>query len=165
MQATARKISSRQYAHPLDKRRRDFDSETHGVGRSSDAIDGYYGIGWYEYFEDRNSGEVYQVHCSDGVYGGKGDHSDEDERWIEEGYRNIMKRTQAEASECAAEVRLSRNEWVLMQKRTHSIWLDPQDGEEFARQADCSIEYGLIGHIQGVPVIVDLDKEDELPPR
>jgi hypothetical protein len=49
-------------------------TNTHGVGRSPDAIDGYKGIGWTQYFTDHNTGETYAVYCFDDENGGKSAH-------------------------------------------------------------------------------------------
>ena len=65
------RIPQRTWADPRDESVPG-DSETFGVRPSPDAIGGYYGIGWHEFFRDRNTGEVYKVRCTDGVYGGRG---------------------------------------------------------------------------------------------
>ena len=157
-------IPSRSYAHPLDKPVKG-EAAAHGVGASPDAIGGYSGMGWYEYFEDRKIGEVYKVHCSDGVNGGKAAYSDEDLRWRQLCYDEIRKETHQRAPR-VGRIYLSTDEWKLMQGFTHACWLDPKDGEDYAEQADNSIEEGLIGHIKGVPVVIDPKKKDEfLLPR
>ena len=76
MNATTKSLDNRRYAHPFDRPVKS-DSATHGVSPSPDAIGGYYGIGWYQTFRDHLTGELYRVHCSDGVNGGKSAHTDE----------------------------------------------------------------------------------------
>ena len=44
---------------------------------SPDAIGGAYGIYWYEYFEDQETGERYMVRCFDGTNRSKGAYEDE----------------------------------------------------------------------------------------
>lgn len=53
-------------------------SDSFGVHRSNEAIDGYYGVGWYQAFEDPETKERYKIYCTDGVYGGKGPYKRED---------------------------------------------------------------------------------------
>lgn len=75
-------IKNRTYAHPYDRPLDDSEirdlgqdpNGSYGVGASSEAIGGFYGMGWVQYFQDRNTGEVYGVACSDGVNGGKDAH-------------------------------------------------------------------------------------------
>jgi hypothetical protein len=155
-------VVERTYAGRLDKRVDGPDNSVHGHHLSPEAIGGYYGIGWYEYFEDRETGEIYRVHCYDGVYRSKSSYTDEDEIWRENQYELIVARTKLEAVRGAKRIYLSTNEWILMQGFTHAYWLDPKDGEEFARQTDNSIEQGRIGYVKGVPVIVRTDKKDNL---
>lgn len=45
-------------------------TDSFGINRSVNAVDGYYGIAWYEAFED-DQGKRYKVYCWDGVNGGK----------------------------------------------------------------------------------------------
>lgn len=42
-----------------------------GCHPNSEAIGGFYGICWYSVFKDE-TGKLYKVYCSDGVYGGMG---------------------------------------------------------------------------------------------
>lgn len=78
------KLPIRRYAHVLDQPVRiEGDQETHGVDSSPDAIGGYYGMGWTEAFRCHRTGELYAVHCSDSVRGGKAAHSDRDLKWME----------------------------------------------------------------------------------
>ena len=54
------------------------ENHTHwGHDPSSEAIGGYYGIEWYEYFQDSKTNEVYKVRCTDGVYKCRGPHKPE----------------------------------------------------------------------------------------
>ena len=168
------KFAYRRYAHPLDKPIKG-DQSTHGVSPSSDAIGGYYGMGWYEYFQDRNTSEQYQVSCHDGVYSSKEAFTWEDCSWRDRCRQSIFRRTSNEVENGAVEVRISTNEWSLMKGFAHTDWLDdvfrdtvysetPYPGQKQVR-ADWSIESGAIGHHKGVPVVVDPTKEDDLPPR
>ncbi|MBU1034439.1 hypothetical protein KKF59_03105 [Patescibacteria group bacterium] len=137
-------------------------ADTHGVHASSDAIGGYYGIGWTEVYRDFESGELYRVRCSDGVYGGKGSYKDADEEYLERLYHHIVARTKAEAG--ADRILLSPREWSVMLNRTHAYWLDLKDGQRFA-DGDRSKDEGVIGSIKGIPVVVDATCSDNLPSR
>ncbi len=65
-----RSLPHRQYA---EKHHRQIGESDHwGHHPSPEAIGGYYGIAWYAVFEDPETGERYNVHCTDGVYGGSG---------------------------------------------------------------------------------------------
>lgn len=153
----------REYAHPFDRPIQGEDS-THGVSPSSDAIGGYYGLGWYQHFEDHRTGERFRVHCSDGTYGGKDAHSDQDLRWLDQCREHIKRRTAREVKAGAAEVRLSTIEWHLMLNFTADGWIDRRPGQQ-STQVDRTLREGLIGHSQGVPVIVDPTQEPNLPER
>lgn len=82
----------RTYAHPFDTRVYDGNESVHGVSPSSDAIGGHYGIGWTEVYRDHITGEIFSVHCSDGVYGGKDSYSDSHLMWMEEQRRMLWDR-------------------------------------------------------------------------
>jgi len=156
-------LESRDYADALDRPVKS-DRKKHGVDASPDAIGGHYGVGWYEIFQDRKTGEQYQVHCSDGVNGGKGAYSHQDEAWRQTCYATIISRTRAEAKAGAETIKLSTNEWAIMLGHTHALWLDTKEGEEYG-EGDRSKDEGLIGHLKGTPVIVNPDKKDELVSR
>lgn len=163
-------IESRHFAGALDEPIDDptGKNEKWGCNPSSEAIGGYYGIAWYEFFRDVETREIYKVRCSDGVNGGKGAHSNEDEDWRQQCYEAIVARTHREARARARAIRISRNEWNIMKSRTHARWLESAERKTDGKQADRTIQEGLIGHCwgtPGIPVIVDPNKEDNLPPR
>ena len=165
MECGMNEIQSRMYADPLDRPVQSLDNDhTHGVGRDSDAIGGFRGIGWYEYFRDRQTGLLYRVHCSDGVNGGKSAHADNDLKWILDSREKILRRTRNEAASGVEFIELSSNEWALMLGRIHSDWLDLKAGQTHA-DGDRAKDEGLIGHIRGIPVMVNPKKEDRLPLR
>ena len=64
-------LPTRDWATPGDKSVRASEDNSRGWDPSPDAIGGYYGIQWWEHYEDAKTGEKYRVHCYDGVYGGK----------------------------------------------------------------------------------------------
>jgi hypothetical protein len=159
------RLLTRQFAHPFDRPvKTPNDNETHGVGRNSDAIGGYNGIGWYETFRDRKSGELYRVRCSDGVNGGKSAHTDEDCGWIERCRREIIKRTKHEAESGVNSISISSEEWAVMLNFTFTLWLDNVQGQKSSTVGDlnCHLDDGQIGTINGVPVIVVPSLEDGL---
>jgi len=141
------------------------DESTHGVDPSPDAIGGCYGIGWYEYFKDANTGEVYRVHCSDGVNGGKDAYSEKDACWRYDIHDAIVTRCHEAAKNSMAEVRISRNERVVMQGFTHARWLESSKGACDGEQSSNGLEGGLVGRCCGIPVICDLNQGDNFPPR
>lgn len=145
----------RPYAHPFDRPIKG-DQQTHGVNPSQDAIGGYYGVGWYETFCDHRTGECFRVLCSDGVYGGKLSHPDEDLEWMELCRRDIIKRTGRNATECGC-ISLSSAEWAVMLNFTFELWLDPLPGEKLKTVGDANrhLDRGQIGAINGIPVIVN----------
>jgi hypothetical protein len=150
------KTPTRHYAHPFD-RPVDGPADQHGVNPSPDAIGGYYGLGWYQYYLDHKTGERFKVHCSDGVNGGKDAYPDHILGWMEKQYLAIKKRTIAEAEAGAAEVRLSTAEWNIMLTRIHVGWLDGQDTTK--DRGHRLLDEGRIGTCRGVPVIVDAELE------
>lgn len=157
-------LPNRHYADPMDRPIKTDSKGTHGVSPSSDAIGGYQSVGWYETFRDRKTGELYRVHCSDGVNGGKSSHSNEDENWRRLCYGFIIERTRAEAKAGVAEIQLSTTEWNIMLGYTHALWLDPKEHEQYG-EGDRSKDEGVIGHLKGIPVVVNPQKEDQLPSR
>lgn len=158
-------ISLRQFADIFDLRV-DGDEQVHGVNHSREAIGGSFGIGWYEYFIDAKTGEKYQVHCSDGVCGGKDAHTDKDREWREKCYCAIIERTHAETKTGQTAIYVSRNEWVIMQGFMHCTWLETAEGKRDGEQSkENALEGGFIGMCRGIPVICDLNREDMLPPR
>ncbi len=152
-------VPTRMYAHIFDQPIQG-DPDQHAVDRSPDAIGGAYGIGWYEYFRDHQTGENYRVNCSDGVNGGKGSLSPADLTWSQKCYNHIRSRTEKEA-DAEITVRMSSNEWAIMCKHTFYSWLD--DTEDCSRVR--SQNHGPVGTIKGTLVRVDPTKEDDLPPR
>jgi len=160
-------LQTRQFAHPFDRRViTENDAETHGVGRNSEAIGGYTGIGWYETYRDRLTGELYRVHCSDGVNGGKSAHSDEDCGWMESCRRDIIKRTKHEAELGVYPIFISSNEWAVMCKFIFALWLDYMEGQKYTTVGDANhhLDSGVIGTINNVPVIVDPCMEFQFTP-
>jgi len=160
----AKTAASRTYAGPFDITI-EFDTGTHGVGASPDAIGGYYGLGWEEYFRDAKTGELYKVHCSDGEYGGKSAHRDSDLVWLQRCYEAIVARTHELAAAGVAEICISVNELRVMGVHTHCHWLESAPKKADGKRVDVSAESGVIGYCRGVPVIVDPNKDDELPHR
>ncbi len=161
MSLNANKICERTYAHPFDRPMKTDDDKTHGVGRNSEAIGGYTGIGWYETFRDYMTGELFRVHCTDGVNGGKSAHTDGKLGWMVSCRDEIIKRTKHEAESGVDQIRISSPEWAVMLKFTFFLWLDTVEGQEFKTVGDsnCHIDYGQIGTINGVPVVVDPELE------
>lgn len=141
------------------------DSETRGCDPSPDAIGGYYGISWFSFFRDADTDEVYKVSCSDGVNGGKGAYTPEDEEWRQSCYHHIVNRCHTAAEEGASEIRVSRHERALMQGFIHSVWLQSAKGKSDGQQSELGLEGGFIGYCWEVPVICDLGLKDNLPPR
>jgi hypothetical protein len=76
-----RDVKERRWAKVEDEAL-NIDAGTMGDHPSNDAIGGYFGVAWYEYFKDHATGETYKVHCYDGVYRSKGAFTDEDERLV-----------------------------------------------------------------------------------
>jgi len=140
------------------------DPNTHGVDSSPEAIGGYYGVGWYEYFVDAKTREVYRVHCSDGVNGGNGAYTNEDERWRSAIYYDVIRRCHEAAKSGATEICISRNERICMEKFVHAVWLESEEGQHDGKQSVDGIEGGFVGHCHGVPLICDLDQKDDFPP-
>jgi hypothetical protein len=161
---TTQPVPGRPFADVFDLRV-EGPSERHGVSLGSEYIGGYGGIGWYEYFRDAITGEIYRVHCSDGVDGGKDAHSDQDGAWLGKCYSAIVKRCHLEASLGHSEIYISRNERTIMQDMTHSVWLESSPKKNDGEQSRDGLEGGLVGHCHGIPVICDLAREDDLPPR
>jgi len=138
--------------------------ETHGVSPSPDAIGGFYGIGWQEYYQDAETGEMFSVHCSDGVDGGNGPYSEEDEALRSAYHDAIETRCHEEADSGAKEIRISKNERALMQGFTHVRWLESADGLCDGEQSGFGTEGGFVGNCHGVPIICDLSAKDQPPP-
>ena len=70
-------MNTREWATPGDKRipKEQLPNEHHsyfGDHPSESAIGGYFGIAWYEYFQDSKTREIYKVRCCDGVYRNRG---------------------------------------------------------------------------------------------
>ncbi|MBE7525079.1 hypothetical protein KJZ71_02665 [Patescibacteria group bacterium] len=133
-----------------------------GVHPSPDAIGGYYGMGWIEVFRDHETGELFRVSCSDGTYGGKSSHTDADLAKIERLYQHILTRTHAEAGARVGVIRISSREWSIMLHHVHENWLDLKEGQKYA-DGDRAKDEGVIGHIMGIPVMVDPTFADDLP--
>lgn len=153
---TTVQILTRDFAHVFDVRVRS-SKNTHGVP---------FGIGWYEYYADRNTGEKYKVHCSDGVYSGKSAHTNDDLRWLEQCYNAIIARTHNETKAGQTTIYISRNEGAIMNNFTHAKWLESEVGKLDGKQSNIYLlEGGFVGMCRGIPVVCDLKREDALPPR
>ena len=79
---TTTEIKERQWATQGDREvtKEELPNENHeywGNHPSPNAIGGYYGIAWYQYFQDSKTNEFYKVRCYDGVYKSKGSHKEE----------------------------------------------------------------------------------------
>ena len=156
----------RRYAGVFDLRiREEVETATHGVDPSPDAIGGYYGMGWYERYEDADTGEVYEVHCTDGVNGGKSARLPGDEEWLSQCYWAIVERSQRDAKIGCRQINLSLNELKVMRGFTHAVWLQSEEGKTDGQQSETGLNGGLVGHCRGVPVMCDLKQEDNLPLR
>jgi hypothetical protein len=164
MQAVTQDVPSRNFADPLDLPVQGPDA-TRGHDPSPDAIGGYYGISWYTYYKDRKTDEVYKVYCTDGVNGGRGPYSPDDEAWRSQCYYAIVARCHQEADNGAAEVRVSANEWAVMQGQTHIAWLESSPKKGDGAQTREYGEDGLIGYCHGVPIFYSESQPDQLPPR
>lgn len=165
MVLNAQRVPQRCYAHPFDRPfRMGSDNQTHGVGRDSDAIDGYTGIGWYEGFRDHQTGELFCVHCSDGVNGGKDAHTDKNLGWMEQCRVSIIERTKREAQSGVNPIHISSNEWAVMLNFTFAMWLDALEGQQYVTVGDACrhLDSGQIGTINSVPVIVDPNMKCQL---
>ena len=158
------KLPTRRYAHPFDRPIKiEGNTETHGVDASPDAIGGCYGMGWREAFRCHKTGEIYSVHCSDGVSHSKSAHSDRDFRWMEAMRKCIIDRTQSQRKGLIV---ISMHEWVIMLGFGFSDWLDLLPGEEYKTVGDSNrhLDDGQIGTINGIAVVVDPGYQDDLPP-
>ena len=158
-------MAQREYAGVFDLRIGT--SNSHGYGSfGSEYIGGCSAIGWWEYFMDSTTGEVYKVHCWDGIDGGKDSHSDRDRSWLHACYRAIVMKCHTEAETGQTVIWLSRHERVIMEGFTHHGWLDTEPNEKYARQSHGGLgDDGFVGMCRGIPVVCDDNREDLLPPR
>lgn len=140
--------------------------ETHGVGFGNEYIGGCSGIGWWEYFRDMKTGEVYKVHCSDGVNGGNDSYTDKDMMYRRRCFDAIVARTHAETKTGQTVIYVSKNEWIIMDNHAHYSWLESAEGKRDGEQSkENALEGGFIGMCRGIPVVCDLKRKDMLPPR
>lgn len=123
------------------------------------------GVWWMEYFKDSATGEIYQVRCSDGVNGGRGAYVPEDEAYLTICYKAILGRFRAADKDRNPEIRVSRNERVLMAGWSHSELLASAEGLHDGKKSESGLDGGLVGHFHGIPVICDPELADDLPPR
>ena len=135
---------------------------TTGDHYSSEAIGGAYGIAWSEYFKDSVTGEIYQVRCSDGVYGGSGAYSAQDEAKRSACYYALAERFQQAEKDGKTEIRISRNERVVMDSQTHAYLLETEEGWGDGKQSKDGFDGGLVGHFHGIPVICDIELQDSV---
>jgi hypothetical protein len=127
---------------------------TYGVSPSPDAIGGYFGMGWVQHFTDHKTGEVYGVHCSDGVYGGKSAHHPKHEVWMHAVFDTISGIGHRSGIEV---IEVPTLEWNLMSNYTHR-WMD--GGKETGEAP------GEVGTCNGIKVMVrdDAPTQVGLPP-
>ena len=159
-------MEQRRFAGVFDLRVGTSDSHSYG-SFGYEYISGSSAVGWWEFYQDSQTGVVYKVHCWDGMDGGKDAHTDQDNAWLTKCYRTITERCRAESQTGQTVILLSRNEWVIMASLAHQGWLDLEPGEKYARQrkAEEGLDDGFIGMCGGVPVVCDQTAEDRLPPR
>ncbi len=141
------------------------DSETRGWGEDRDAIGGFTGIAWWQFYRDALTNELYRVHCSDGVNGGHGPRSDKDEVFLNACFQHLSERFRRAARNGDSVIRVSRNERYLMQNFTHATLFESADRRCDGKQSNDGLNGGLVGHHQGIPVMCDLELPDDLPPR
>ena len=127
-----------------------------------EAIGGAYGIAWSEYFKDSKTGEIYQVRCSDGVYGGSGSYSAQDEAKRSTCYYGLLERFQQTEKDGKTEIRISRNERVVMDSQIHCVLLETTEDASDGKQSKDGLEGGLVGYFHGIPVICDLELQDSV---
>ena len=128
--------------------------ESFGVGASPDAIGGYYGVGWYEYFRDSKTGEIYKVSCSDGVNGGHGPYSRRDEEWLEAAENHILDRCRNWMRVGGKAAEVSPNEATILRKQAPRCWEICEDGLMQGKS-----------YLAGITVVVDSTRTDDLPSR
>ena len=157
-------MQRRTYAGVFDQQV-DGPQNEHKTGHSNQAIGGAYGIGWYEYFKDAITGEVYSVRCSDGVNYSKQAYSPEDYEWFDNVYFALITRCREAIESGASVICVSKNERRLMQRWTHAVLLESAKEAKDGVQSSEGLEGGLVGHHCGVPVMCDIALEDRLPER
>lgn len=158
-----RDLNRRRYAHPFDHAV-PYQSQTHGHDHSPNAIGGSFGIQWDEVFRDRNTGELYTVHCYDGVNRSKDARDPANEDWVQDAQERIIRRTKGDAHGSAPVIRLSREEWAIMSGRMFHDWFDKLDNEQYETVGDAN-RYkldGEVGTINGVRVVIDVSAENPL---
>ena len=142
------------------------DCGTYGTHHSPSDIGGCYGVGWNEYFEDVESGELYYVACSDGVYYSKGPHHRNDIAWAED-INNQCKSALEQVSADSALVRLPKKWAVVAFVHISGSVLDSvSDCEAWDEYRNNLRSGGLIGHCNGVPIYCDPEiVSPQFPPR
>lgn len=146
------KISERSYAGIYDIPQNN-PSDIKGHHASHDAIGGHYGIQWFEYFKDRKTNEIYKVSCTDGVYGGKGAYSDEDEKCRYEIYLNVLNRLVGTTKSNCVSIEISLNERIILCSFIHSKLFETSEGLLDGKQNLEEPEVGLFGYYHGIPII------------
>jgi hypothetical protein len=139
-------------------------SETGPGAYDSDAIGGSFSMEWNEYYKDAETGEVYKVRCSDGVYGGKSAHSDKDEQLRSDCYYALLERFHAAEQSGKTEIIISRNERAVMDGHTHACLLESKEDANDGEQSKIGFDGGLVGHYHGIPVMCDLQLQDLILP-
>lgn len=147
--------SSRTYANLFDLPIQGPDE--HGGGETS--------MWWMSYFKDSTTGEIYKVRCSDGVNGGRSAYSREDEIYRDKCHDAILNRFKTAGQNGDSEIRISRNERMLMAGWNHRKLLESAEGLHDGKDSEDGLEGGLVGHYHGIPVICDLELADNLPSR
>jgi hypothetical protein len=160
----AKQLPTRSHAGVFDIRMPS-PSETHGLNPCSEAIGGYFSMGWYEHFQDAETGELYSVHCWDGVNGGKLAHSWADEEWLQQCYHALLSEFREAERTGAPLIRISRHERTIMLNFTQAILLESSERKADGPETRDGLEGGQVGRFHGIPVICDLTVDDHLPKR
>lgn len=147
------KISERNYADKYDIPLKNISSDTKGHHASSDAIGGYYGIQWYEYFKDGKTNEIYKVSCNDGVYGGKDAYSDEDLKLRNEIYLSILDRLKCFDQSTGTSFEISLNERIVLHSFVHAKLFETSENLLNGKQNLEEPKIGLFGYYHGISIV------------
>lgn len=118
---------------------------------STDAIGGSYGIQWFQYYRDRKTNEIYKVSCTDGVYGGRGPYSDEDEKTTNDIYWDVIKRLENHNS--SENILISLDERIVLQSFTHAKLFETSEGLLDGKQNLEEPKIGLFGYYHGISIV------------
>jgi len=72
-------VPRRNFATIGDKEVTGYDPEERGAHPNPDSVTRYDSVAWSSYFQDAETKEIYKVRCTDGVNGGRGPYSPEDQ--------------------------------------------------------------------------------------